>query len=238
MADQEPATGFEPYAEEDQPRRVYDLYPRTKTRNPTAPLNDYPLTPSEIAGPRFDAGLLKPGENDLSAAKPGGPRAMGQYVYLTGRVLGEDGRPAPGVMIEIWQANASGRYHHPSDHHDAPLDPNFIGIGRAVTDGDGRYHFLTIKPGAYPMPGPVWRTPHIHFSLFGGSYMNRLITQTYFPGEPLNQSDPILNGIADGEVQQRLFMTPAEIAEMPESALGYTFDFVLRGLGETPFEGR
>ena len=227
-----------PYRDTDQPRWVYGLYPRSNTRHPRHELHDLPRTPAEISGPRFSPRDVAPGDRDLSRIKAGGKRAIGELMDVAGRVLGEDGKPMPGVLVEIWQANAAGKYRHPGDGHDAPLDPNFIGCGRAVTDKDGAYRFLTIKPGSYPMPGPVWRTPHLHFSLFGGSFLNRLITQTYFPDEPLNERDPILGGITDAKVRRRLMMKPVAMPKHPEVSVEYQFNFVLRGGAETPFAGR
>lgn len=231
---------FQAYADGDQPRWVYGLYGRTKTRHPRRAPSGFAPTPAEVTGPAFFGPPLAAGENDLTRRGPGKPRAIGDVILVTGRVLADDGRPLEGVLIEAWQANAAGRYRHRKDDHDAPLDANFDGHGRAVTDGDGGYAFLTIKPGPYPMPGPVWRTPHLHFSLFGGGFFNRLITQTYFPGEPLNGKDPIFNGIRAERARRRLMMTPEGEpgAAHPECSMRYSFDFVLRGAVETPFEGR
>ena len=157
---------------------------------------------------------------------------------MSGRVLGEDTRPVPGVLVEIWQANAAGRYAHPSDQHDAPLDPNFSGAGRTVTDGDGGYSFITIKPGAYPWRNHAnaWRPAHIHFSLFGRSFLSRLVTQMYFPGDPLLQRDPMWNAVTDKAARRRMLSSFDWETTKPEWALGYRFDIVLRGAFATPFE--
>ncbi len=155
---------------------------------------------------------------------------------MTGRVLDEDGRAIPHTMIEIWQANAAGRYAHVEDQHEAPLDPHFAGIGRAITDGRGAYRFMTIKPGAYPWRNHhnAWRPNHIHFSLFGPSFATRLITQMYFPRDPLLALDPIFNSVPDNSARERLIATFDIEVTIPEHALGYRFDFVLRGRAATP----
>jgi protocatechuate 3,4-dioxygenase beta subunit len=153
-------------------------------------------------------------------------------------VLDEGGRPVPNALIEVWQANACGRYIHKNDQHDAPLDPNFTGAGRVLTDQNGEYRFTTIKPGAYPWRNHLnaWRPPHIHFSLFGVNFLSRLVTQMYFPGDPLLAIDPIYNGIPDDHARQRLISHYAHDITTPEWALGYRFDIVLAGSRQTPFE--
>ena len=157
---------------------------------------------------------------------------------MTGRVLGNDGKPLSGQLIEIWQANAAGRYQHDVDTHDAPLDPNFSGAGRAVTDADGRYRFVTIKPGAYPWGNHpnAWRPNHIHFSLFGRAFTERLVTQMYFPGDPLFAYDPIFHSIHDERARRRLVSSLDLSLTEPEWALGYRFDIVLGGRDATPLE--
>jgi protocatechuate 3,4-dioxygenase beta subunit len=176
-------------------------------------------------------------DNDLTinAAKNGAP--LGERIIVTGRVLDEDGRPVPNTLIEVWQANAAGRYIHKVDQHDAPLDPNFLGAGRCVTDGEGRYRFKTIKPGAYPWGNHVnaWRPNHIHFSLFGPSFLTRLVTQMYFPGDPLLALDPIYNSVPEGARERMISAFSIDITE-PDYALGYVWDIVLRGRGQTPTE--
>jgi protocatechuate 3,4-dioxygenase beta subunit len=160
---------------------------------------------------------------------------LGERILVTGRVLDEDGRPQPNMLIEIWQANAAGRYIHADDQHDAPLDPNFFGGGRCATGSQGRYAFLTVKPGAYPWGNHdnAWRPSHIHFSLFGPSILNRLVTQMYFPGDPLLDLDPIYQGVPAG-ARERLIANFSIDATQPKFALGYQFDIVLRGRDETP----
>jgi len=192
-------------------------------------------TLSEITGPRFE--MLAPGENDLTHFDGG--EALGERIIVTGRVLDEDGRAIPHTVIEIWQANAAGRYAHAEDQHEAPLDPHFAGIGRVITDDHGAYRFKTVKPGAYPWRNHhnAWRPNHIHFSLFGPSFATRLITQMYFPGDPLLDLDPIFNSVPDPAARERLVAKFDIEVTIPEYALGYRFDFVLRGRESTPTTG-
>jgi protocatechuate 3,4-dioxygenase beta subunit len=194
-------------------------------------------TLSEITGPLFARGTLAPEEADL--AHFDGGAALGERIIVTGRVLDEDGRAIPRTAIEIWQANAAGRYAHAEDQHDAPLDPHFAGIGRVVTDEHGAYRFMTVKPGAYPWRNHhnAWRPNHIHFSLFGPSFATRLITQMYFPGDPLLAIDPIFNSVPDPAARERLIAIFDIEVTIPEYALGYRFDFVLRGHDSTPTPG-
>lgn len=191
-------------------------------------------TLSEITGPRFAPDFAGPGDADLTRFNGG--QALGERIVVTGRVLDEDGRAIPSTLIEIWQANAAGRYAHDADRHDAPLDPHFAGIGKLMTDDRGRYRFTTVKPGAYPWRNHrnAWRPNHIHFSLFGPGFATRLITQMYFPGDPLLALDPIFNSIPDSSARARLIATFDIEATMPQYALGYRFDFVLRGRVATP----
>ena len=194
-------------------------------------------TLSEITGPLFARETLAPEEADL--AHFDGGAALGERIIVTGRVLDEDGRAIPRTTIEIWQANAAGRYAHAEDQHDAPLDPHFAGIGRVVTDEHGAYRFMTVKPGAYPWRNHhnAWRPNHIHFSLFGPSFATRLITQMYFPGDPLLAIDPIFNSVPDPAARERLIAIFDIEVTIPEYALGYRFDFVLRGRDSTPTPG-
>jgi protocatechuate 3,4-dioxygenase beta subunit len=177
-------------------------------------------------------------DNDLTRQHPGDP--VGERILVTGRVLDENGRAVQHTLVEIWQANAAGRYLHVKDQHAAPLDPNFTGAGRALTDADGRYRFVTIKPGAYPWHNHqnAWRPAHIHFSLYGPALVTRLVTQMYFPGDPLCAYDPMFQSIPDEKARQRLVSKLDLSTTEPEWALGYSFDIVLRGLEETPFEQR
>ena len=157
---------------------------------------------------------------------------------MTGRVLDGDGRPVPDTLVEVWQANAAGRYRHGVDRHPAPLDPNFSGAGRCLTDADGWYRFVTVKPGAYPWKNHAnaWRPAHVHFSLFGRSFTQRLVTQMYFPGDPLLGQDPIVDSIPDRAARERLVARLEPDVTEPEWALGYRWDVVLRGRAATPFE--
>jgi len=175
-------------------------------------------------------------DNDLTRQHAGEP--LGERIIVAGRVLDADGRPIPKTLVEVWQANAAGRYAHRVDKHAAPLDPNFSGAGRTLTDEEGRYRFVTIRPGAYPWRNHdnAWRPAHIHFSLFGTSFLSRLITQMYFPGDPLMPYDPIFNAIPDAGARQRLIANFDLRTTQPEWALGFTFDIVLRGSNATPME--
>jgi protocatechuate 3,4-dioxygenase beta subunit len=213
-------------------------YKSTVLRSPRQKLVPLAQTLTETSGPRYDARAIGTLGPDLtkSARKNGEP--LGERIIVAGRVLDEDGKPVPNTLIEIWQANASGRYVHEIDQHDAPLDPNFLGSGRCVTDAEGRYSYITIKPGAYPWQNHhnAWRPAHIHYSLFGPSFATRLVTQMYFPGDPLLAFDPIYNTIPDAEARKRLICDFSMDLTKPEWALGYSFDVVLRGRGATPME--
>jgi protocatechuate 3,4-dioxygenase, beta subunit len=190
----------------------------------------------ERSGPTFSPSQLAE-ITDLSRVD--GRDALGQRIIVAGRVTDEADRPIAHTMIELWQANTAGRYHHDGDRHDAPLDPNFRGAGRVFTDGDGRYRFVTIRPGAYPWRNHpnAWRPQHIHFSLFGPTWGARLVTQMYFPGDPLLAIDPIYQSIPDAAARGRLISAFDIALTQPEWALGYRFDIVLRGLHATPMEG-
>ena len=211
-------------------------YRSTALRHPKEPLIVIPHTLSELTGPVYPYGKIEASDNDLTRQHAGEP--LGERIVVQGRVLDEDGRPIPQTLVEVWQANAAGRYTHRVDTHPAPLDPNFSGAGRTITDGQGRYRFVTIKPGAYPWRNHdnAWRPAHIHFSLFGTSFLSRLVTQMYFPGDPLMPHDPILNCIPDQAARQRLVADFDLRVTEPEWALGFTFDIVLRGSGATPME--
>ncbi len=213
-------------------------YKSTMQRGPTQPLIPLPHTLSEITGPVYGAESVGPLDSDLTrnAVRNGEP--LGERIIVTGRVLDEDARPVPDTLIEVWQCNAAGRYIHSVDQHDAPLDPNFLGAGRCVTDSEGRYRFLTIKPGAYPWGNHhnAWRPAHIHFSLFGPCFATRLITQMYFPGDPLLALDPIYMGAPEGARERMVADLSMDVTESGY-ALGYRFDIVLRGRAATPMEG-
>jgi protocatechuate 3,4-dioxygenase, beta subunit len=217
---------------------AYDFagYRSTAKRHPQKPLIIMPHTLSELTGPVYGHDAVRDNEFDLTTQHTGEP--LGERIVVTGRVLDEDGRPQPNALVEIWQANACGRYIHEGDQHPAPLDPNFTGAGRAVTDGDGRYKFITIKPGAYPWGNHhnAWRPNHIHFSLFGPSFLSRIVTQMYFPGDPLFQYDPIFNSVTDAKVRDRMICRFDIDTTVPDWALGYQFDIVLRGQNATPTE--
>jgi protocatechuate 3,4-dioxygenase, beta subunit len=221
-----------------QPPYLHEPYRSTVLRAPKRPLIPLPQTLSEITGPVYGHDAVTELDGDLTrnAAKYGEP--LGERIIVTGRVIDEDERPVPDSLIEIWQANAAGRYIHEADQHDAPLDPNFFGGGRVVTDRDGRYRFVTIKPGAYPWGNHqnAWRPNHIHLSLFGPSFATRLVTQMYFPGDPLLPLDPIFNGVPDEGARSRLIARFSIDVTEPGRALGYEFDIVLRGRHETPME--
>ncbi len=195
-----------------------------------------PPTVSELTGPVNPYGPLGASESDLTRQHAGEP--VGERIILAGRVLDEDGQPLPDTLVEIWQANAAGRYLHALDNHPAPLDPNFSGTGRVITDANGRWQFTTIMPGRYPWPNHynAWRPAHIHFSLFGQNFLSRLVTQMYFPGDPLQRLDPVLNSIADAQSRERLVCAFDIDLTQPDWALGFRWDIVLRGREATPME--
>jgi protocatechuate 3,4-dioxygenase, beta subunit len=211
-------------------------YKSTALRAPQRPLIPLPQRLTEITGPLLGTERVSDGDADLTAGHAGEP--LGERIIVTGRVLDSNGRPVPDTLIEIWQANASGRYAHAVDDHPAPLDPNFSGAGRCVTDSLGRYRFVTIKPGAYPWRNHhnAWRPAHIHYSLFGRAFTQRLITQMYFPSDPLFPLDPIFNSIRDPKARDRLVATFDIDLTEPGWALGFSWDIVLRGRTATVFE--
>jgi protocatechuate 3,4-dioxygenase, beta subunit len=215
----------------------FEAYKSTRLRHPRPPLVYLPHTVTEVSGPQLGAeragGEL---DHDLTRQHAGEP--LGERIIVSGRVLDGDGRPIRNTLVEIWQANAAGRYLHKGDQHPAPLDPNFSGAGRCVTDDDGRYEFITIKPGAYPWGNHhnAWRPQHIHFSLLGQAFAQRLVTQMYFPGDPLFAYDPIYNSVRDPEGRERMVSRFNLDRTKPEWALAYEFDIVLRGRESTPFE--
>ena len=211
-------------------------YRATALRHPTRPLVIVPQTLTELTGPVFGRESIGPLDHDLTRQHPGEP--AGQRIVIEGRVLDEGGRPVPDTLIEIWQANAAGRYAHQVDQWNAPLDPHFTGAGRTLTDGEGRYTFVTIRPGAYPWRNHdnAWRPAHIHFSLFGQAFVTRIVTQMYFPGDPLLPLDPIFNSIPDERAKSRLVAAFDLSLTRPEFALGFQFDIVLRGTEQTPRE--
>jgi protocatechuate 3,4-dioxygenase beta subunit len=220
------------------PPYLFDPYRSTVYRSPRQPLLPLPQSLSELTGPVYGHDDVRPVDSDLTrnAAKNGEP--IGERIIVVGRVLDENGRPIPNALLEIWQTNAAGRYIHKKEIHDAPLDPNFTGAGRCLTNENGEYRFITIRPGAYPWGNHynAWRPAHIHFSIFGRNFLQRLVTQMFFPGDPLLELDPIYNSIPDEKGRQRLVSEYAHDVSKPEWALGFRFDIVLRGSRMTPFE--
>jgi protocatechuate 3,4-dioxygenase, beta subunit len=221
---------------ETQPPYRHPPYHASLQRAPTRPPVVIPQTLSEITGPRFALDDIRHSASDLT--RTGLRPALGQRIIVGGRVLDEDGRPMRHTLVELWQANAAGRYRHERDQHDAPLDPHFAGSGHTLTDESGQYRFITIKPGAYPWGNHrnAWRPAHIHFSIFGPAFATRLVTQMYFPGDPLLIDDPIYNCTADATARTRLISAFDWATTVPDQALGYRFDIVLRGAGATPME--
>jgi protocatechuate 3,4-dioxygenase, beta subunit len=224
------------HAPGDQPPYLYEPYGSTVRRAPSKPLVFLPHSLSEVSGPIFRPDAIGETDYDLTRQHPGDP--LGERITVTGRVLDDNGQAVPNALIEIWQTNAAGRYRHAKDDHPAPLDPNFTGAGRTLTDENGVYRFVTIKPGAYPWRNHhnAWRPAHIHFSLFGTAFCTRLITQMYFPGDPLIPFDPVLQSIPDEKGRQRLVAKFDLETTQPDWALGYQFNIVLRGREATPFE--
>lgn len=212
-------------------------YKSTGLRGPTQPLVPLAATPSEWTAPRFvPADVANIGADLTRNARVNG-EPIGERIIVAGRVVDEDGRGVPDTLVELWQANACGRYLHAVDRHDAPLDPNFKGTGRCLTDAAGHYKFVTIRPGAYPWGNHAnaWRPQHLHFSLTGASYAARLVTQMYFPGDPLIPLDPIFNAVP-ADARDRLIADFTLDETVPDWALGFRFDMVLRGRYGTPME--
>jgi protocatechuate 3,4-dioxygenase beta subunit len=218
------------------PPYLYPDYKSTRLRVPERPLVILPRTLTETSGPAFGHEKVGPLDHDLTRGHASEP--LGERIVVTGRVLDGDGRPVRNSLVEVWQANAAGRYAHRKDRHPAPLDPNFTGAGRCLTDSEGRYRFVTVKPGAYPWGNHhnAWRPAHIHFSLFGPAFRTRLITQMYFPGDPLFEYDPIFQSVRDQKARRRLISSFDLSLTEPEWALGYRFDIVLDGREATPME--
>ena len=212
-------------------------YRSTILRSPAQPPVLLRQRLTEVTAPLLGEGRIGPGDNDMTRQHDGG-EAQGQRIIVHGRVLDSDGRAVPDTLVEVWQANAAGRYRHSNDTWPAPIDPNFSGAGRVLTDSDGHYQFTTIKPGIYPWGNSpnAWRPAHIHFSLFGRAFTQRLVTQMYFPGDPMFFQDPIFNSVPDEKARQRLVSRFDMEATQPEWALGYAFDIVLRGPASTPME--
>lgn len=228
-----------PYARErkgGQPAYLHPDYGSTVKRAPKRGLVRLEHTLSEVTGPTFTGGWAGADVADLTRQHKGEP--IGERIIVAGRVLDEDGKPVAGTLLEMWQANSAGRYIHPRDQHPAPLDPNFTGAGHVVTNERGEWRFLTIKPGAYPWRNTynAWRAQHLHFSVFGPAFATRIVTQMYFPGDPLLAYDPIYHSIADQTARERLISAYDPNLSEAEFALGYRFDIVLRGRLATPTE--
>jgi protocatechuate 3,4-dioxygenase beta subunit len=216
--------------------RLYPAYRSTTKRAPQKPLVIVPQTLSELTGPAYGPEAVRERDSDLTVQHTGEP--IGERIIVHGRVLDEDGRGVANTLVELWQANACGRYVHVVDRHPAPLDPNFTGAGRALTDAQGHYRFVTIKPGAYPWGNHhnAWRPAHIHFSVFGHSFLSRIVTQMYFPNDPLFAFDPIINSVVDEKARMRMVSSFDLENTRPDWALAYRFDIVLRGRNATPQE--
>jgi protocatechuate 3,4-dioxygenase, beta subunit len=211
-------------------------YTSTVKRAPTRRLHRIDQTLSEVTGPTFETNWAGPNNADLTHQHKGEP--IGERIIVAGRVLDEDGKPVPRTLVELWQCNSTGRYIHERDQHNAPLDPNFTGKGQVLTDENGAWRFLTIRPGAYPWRNTynAWRPAHIHFSVFGPAFATRLVTQMYFPGDPLLPLDSIFNSVPDKEARDRLVSSYDHSLSEAEFALGFRWDIVLRGRQATPME--
>ncbi|HLK42446.1 MAG TPA: protocatechuate 3,4-dioxygenase subunit beta [Thermoleophilia bacterium] len=228
---------YAPEPEGTHPPLDYPPYRSTELRHPKQPLVYLPQTITELTGPQLGRErVLGEHDHDLTRQHEGEP--IGERIIVSGRVLDTAGKPLRGTLVEIWQANSAGRYRHVGDRWPAPLDPNFSGAGRCLTDDEGRYQFVTIKPGPYPWGNHynAWRPAHIHFSLLGRAFAQRLVTQMYFPGDPLFPYDPIFNSIPDAAARERLVSRFAIHEAQPDWALAYEWDIFLRGPGATPFE--
>ena len=216
-----------------QPPNDYPLYKSTIKRHPLRAPVRIQQTLTEVTGPTFTKPWYGKALADLTKQHKGEP--LGERIILAGRVQDEDGRPVPGTLVEMWQANAAGRYAHPRDQHDAPLDPNFTGFGQVVTNEKGEWRFVSIKPGHYPWRNTnnAWRAQHLHFSVFGPAFATRIITQMYFPGDPLLGTDPVFNSIPDAKGRDGLISRYDPDLSEPEWALGFRWDMVLRGRAAT-----
>jgi protocatechuate 3,4-dioxygenase beta subunit len=220
------------------PPYLYAAYQSTRLRAPALPLVEVPLTLSELTGPGPVISRVSVEDADMTRNAGTGGEAIGQRISVTGRVLDELGRPIPNTLLEIWQANASGRYVHRNDQWPGPIDPNFLGIGRTLTDANGEYRFLTVRPGIYPWKNHpnAWRPAHIHFSLFGSSLVSRLVTQMYFPDDPMFDLDPIFHGVPNDAARARMVCAYDHDLTEQAWALGYRWDIVLHGPEATPFD--
>ena len=231
----EPGTSSEgtvpagPAPGDEDPPYLYPDYVATRLRAPKRPLALLPQTLTELSGPAFGEGAVGELDHDLTRQHDGEP--IGQRIVVTGRLLDADARPIRNQLVEVWQANSAGRYRHEVDRHPAPLDPNFTGAGRCLTDDDGRYRFVTIKPGSYPWQNHdnAWRPAHIHFSVFGRAFTDRLVTQMYFPDDPLFDHDPIFQSVRDPEARRRMISTFELDLTEPDWAHGFAFDIIVGG---------
>ncbi len=223
-------------AQELDPPYLFADYTSTVLRSPGKALVMPPAGLSELTGPKFGSGDVRDTDADLTVH--GNGEAIGERIIVHGTVRDSYGKPVRNSLVEVWQANAAGRYIHQLDQHPAPLDPNFVGAGRALTDDEGHYRFTTIKPGPYPWGNHhnAWRPAHIHFSLFGRAFTQRLVTQMYFPGDPLFFQDPIFNGVRDEAARKRMISHYDHAVTSPAWATGYRFDIVLGGAAQTPME--
>jgi protocatechuate 3,4-dioxygenase, beta subunit len=231
-----PAYTIPPITEGTQPSRIVEGYPQTARRTPARALFRRPLTLSELTGPLDLSNRLAATAADV--AGQGATRAQGQLILLRVSVRDEDGSPVAGTLLEMWQANSAGRYAHPNDSDHAPLDPNFHGSARVQTDASGIVEIRTIKPGAYPVPGPDrwWRPPHVHFSVWGKVWLSRVVTQMFFPGDPLNEQDLIFNAVHNAEARARLVARSVPTREAGGDALVFEHTLVVRGKRATPAE--
>lgn len=241
LTNKAPAAGIFARDWSRQPPALTPQYKTSVARSPSRALLSMPQTLSEQTGPVFGDMSLGPLDNDLvHNFAAGGEGAIGPRIIVHGRVMDETGRPVPGALLEVWQANAGGRYRHAKETYIAPLDPNFGGCGRVVTDAEGCYEFRTVQPGPYPWPNRAndWRPAHIHFSLFGPSFAQRLITQMYFDGDPMIWLCPIIDTVPSREAIESL-IAPLDMANtVPMDARAYRFDIILRGRRQTMFENR
>jgi protocatechuate 3,4-dioxygenase, beta subunit len=228
--------GYRHEHEDVDPPHDYPDYKSTALRHPNKPFVLIPDMLTEVTGPLLGDGIVGDLDHDLTRQHPGEP--IGQRIIVHGRVLDSDGRAIPNTLIEIWQANSTGRYNHVVDQHPSPLDPNFTGVGRCMTNNDGYYKFITIQPGAYPWGNHynAWRPAHIHFSLFGRAFTQRLVTQMYFPGDPLFPFDPIFNSVADPKGREAMICRFDMDNTIEQWALAYEWDIVLRGRDAVAFE--
>ncbi|HEX5327416.1 MAG TPA: protocatechuate 3,4-dioxygenase subunit beta [Acetobacteraceae bacterium] len=232
---------YDAYDDRSQSAHRVPGYARTFMRTPNAALIERPLTLTERTGPLGTSPLgtsplaldrdLAAVRADLTRRTPDGPRAQGPLIVVRGRVVDQDGKPVGGALVEVWQANASGKYMHEDDAFDAPLDPAFAGSGRIVADAEGRFELTTIKPGPYRAAPGSWRAPHIHFSVLGPSWMDRMVTQMHFPGEPLNSFDMILNAVGDARARSRLIARALPPEQESGDALTFEHTIILRGHG-------